>query len=133
MSSENRSTIGKAGLATVNAYRFCKWNASVIDQASAATDAVLGVAAETAATGKQLAVVVSGFVEVDFAAAVAPGTQVTSDGSGKAVAAAVAAPTPNELILGEYCPLPVDGTSSNSTSGARGRILLYDNKAMIKE
>ena len=68
----------------------------------------------------------------DVAAAVAPGTQVTSDANGKAVAAAVQVP-PSELILGEYSPLPVDGTSSNSTSGARGRILLYDNKAMIKE
>ena len=128
--ANNRTTLGKAGASTVNAYRFCVRNALVIDQAAAVTDAVLGVAAETATTGKQLTVIVSGLCEVDFGASVAPGTTLTTDANGKAVAAAAAIPT--EHILGEYCPEPVDGVVAASTSGARGRILLYDNKLTIK-
>ena len=128
--ANNRTVLGKAGASTVNIYRFVKRNALVIDQASAVNDAVLGVAGETAAAGKQLSIIVSGLCEGDFAAAVAPGTTLTTDAEGKAVAAAAAIPT--EHILGEYCPEPVNGVVANSTSGARGRILLYDNKLQIK-
>ena len=128
--SNNRTTLGKAGAGTVNAFRFCKRNALVIDQASTSQDEILGVAAETATTGKQLAIIIEGLCEVDFGAAVAPGTLLTSDANGKAVAAAVAVPT--QLIVGEYCPEPVNGAVANSTSGARGRVLLYSNKMTVK-
>ena len=124
--ANNRTTLGKAGASTVEAYKFVVRNALVIDEAGDGVTA-LGVAAETAATGKQLTIIISGLCEVDFAAAVAPGTHIASDANGEAVAA-----TAGEHILGEYCPEPVNGAVANSTSGARGRILLYSNKMNIK-
>lgn len=124
--ANNRTTLGKAGASAVNAYKFAVRNVLVIDQAGAGVTA-LGVAAESAAAGKQLTVIVSGFCEVDFAASVNPGTLIASDGNGDAVAAVA-----GDHVLGEYCPEPVNGAVSASTSGARGRILLYSNKMTLK-
>ena len=125
--SNNRTTLGKAGAATVNAYRFCVRNALVIDECGVVGITALGVAAETATTGKQLTVIVEGLCEVDFAASIAPGTHIQTDASGKAIAAVA-----TKHILGEYCPEPVNGVVAASTSGARGRVLLYANKMNIK-
>ncbi len=122
----NRTVLGKAGASTVEAFKFVTRNALVIDEAGDGATA-LGVSAETAASGKQLAIVVEGFCEVDFAGAVAPGTHIASDANGEAVAA-----TAGEHILGEYCPAPADGAIANSAAGTRGRILLYGNKMTIK-
>ena len=127
--SNYRSVLGKAGASTVTIYRLCKRNALVIDQAAAGTDEVLGVAGETATTGKQLSIIVEGLCEVDFAEAVAPGSKLTSDANGKAVAAQAAT---SDLIIGEYCPEPVNGAVANSAIGQRGRILLYGNKMTVK-
>lgn len=127
--SNNRSVLGKAGASTVTIYRLCKRNALVIDPAAAGTDEVLGVAGETATTGKQLSIIVEGLCEVDFAEAVAPGTKLSSDANGKAVAATALG---GDLIVGEYCPEPVNGAAANSAIGQRGRILLYANKMTVK-
>lgn len=121
-----QTILGKVGASTVTAFRFCKTNALVIDTASAAGAATLGVAAETAAAGKTVQVNISGFCEVDCAAAFVPGEIVTSDASGKAVGVAV-----GEHILGVYMPEPVDGVIRNSVSGERIRINLFADKKTL--
>ena len=121
-----QTILGKVGASTVTAFRFVKTNALVIDTASAAGAATLGVAAETAAAGKTVQVNISGFCEVDCAAAFVPGEIVTSDANGKAVGVAV-----GEHILGVYMPEPVDGVIRNSVSGERIRINLFANKKTL--
>jgi len=124
--SDNTTILGKAGASAVNAYKFCVYNALVIDQSTSAGAAALGVAVETAAAGENLTVVVSGLFEVDCAASIAPGAPVASDGNGEAVTA-----VSTNHILGVYLPVPVNGVVANSVSGTRIRILVEHTKKNI--
>lgn len=67
---------------------------------TAATDQPIGVAEFDTAIGAICAVIVSGVAKVRAGAAIAPGAnnRITSDASGRAVAAAPAAGTNNGLI-----------------------------------
>ena len=124
--SDVQTILGKVGASTVTAFRFVKTNALVIDPAIAAGAATLGIAVETATTGKTVTVNISGLCEVDCAAAFVPGETVTSDGNGKAVGVAA-----GEHILGVYMPVPVNGVISNSVSGTRIRINLFADKKTL--
>jgi lipopolysaccharide export system protein LptA len=81
--------------------RIVKWGSAdhTVVQATAATDSLIGVAAELdAASGERIDVHLSGVVEVEFGGNVTRGAQITADTSGKAVAAAPAAGVNNGII-----------------------------------
>jgi hypothetical protein len=75
--------------------RFVKFGANddEVVQAAAATDLIVGVSHQPGgvASGERIDVVLSGIAEVDAGGAITRGAKVTSDGNGKAVAAAPAA------------------------------------------
>lgn len=77
--------------------RFVKYSADgVVIQATAATDAIIGVSDSlgAAALGDRVEIYQLGtHLEVDFGGTVARGAEITSDANGKAVAAAPAAGT----------------------------------------
>lgn len=73
--------------------RFVKFSADyTVVQASAATDAIIGVSdcPGGVASGSRVDVVLFGFAELEYGAAVTRGALLTSDASGKAIAAAPA-------------------------------------------
>lgn len=92
---------GTAG-AAISPYRIVKPGAADGEylQAAAATDFLLGVCeAVGPASGERVDVVKSGIADVEFGGTVTRGGPVTSDASGKAVAAAPAAGS-NVRIIG---------------------------------
>lgn len=95
MSSSNATLVKqfKAG-AAIAKYRIVKFGSSDehVVQAAAAADALFGVSVEVGADAAEdrLDVVVAGIAEVEFGGTVTRGALVTSDASGKAVAAAPA-------------------------------------------
>jgi len=121
-----------AGASGVTAYTFVATNGTS-GKVDTATEAVgvgqvaLGVAVNTAAAGKEVSVVVSGFVEVDCLEAMVAGDKVATDTNGLAVKAATA----GDHILGEYAPLPMGADMPDAVSGDRIRILLYQNKMTL--
>lgn len=89
----------KAG-GTVSPSRFVKFDGNGdIVQAAAATDSIIGVSQRgiTANSGERIDVIKSGIAEVEFGGNVTRGGQVTSDASGKAVAAAPATGVNNRV------------------------------------
>lgn len=91
-----------ATAAVIEAYRIVKFDATVktsVLKAAAATDAPVGVSegVDTAASGR-VDVVMTGLTKVTAGAAYNPGTYLTSDASGRAVAAAPAAGVNNGII-----------------------------------
>ncbi len=96
--------LNKAGTAegAISAYRIVKPGAADGGylQAAAATDFLTGVCESVApASGERLDVVKSGIADVEFGGTVTRGGPVTSDASGKAVAAAPGAGS-NVRIIG---------------------------------
>lgn len=86
----------------IAAYRIVKWSAdSTVVQAAAATDALIGISTRiaAAASGDRTDIVRSGIAEVEYGGNVTRGDPLTSDSSGKAVAAAPAAGS-NARIIG---------------------------------
>lgn len=81
--------------------RLVKWTATdgVVAQASAATDKIAGVVdyPNGAADGERVDVVLFGIADVEYGGTVAAGAPVTSDASGKAVAAAPATGVNNDV------------------------------------
>jgi len=81
--------------------RFVKFgsNDGEVVQAAAATDSIIGVCVQPggAASGDRCDVQLGGIAEVEFGGSVTRGGPVTSDGSGKAVAAAPAQGVNNRL------------------------------------
>lgn len=74
--------------------RFVKYSADgVVVQAAAATDAIIGVSdcPGGVASGARVDIVLFGMTEIEYGGAVTRGGWITSDASGKAVAAAPAA------------------------------------------
>lgn len=84
----------------IPAFRICKFSAlDTVTLATAATDASMGINGEVApATGERADVVRSGIAYVEAGAAVAQGAPVTSDSTGRGVAAAPAAGVNNRVI-----------------------------------
>jgi hypothetical protein len=81
--------------------RIVKFDASdtTVVQGAAATDALIGVAAELdVASGERVDVHMVGAVEVEYGGAVTRGDLLTSDANGKAVTAAPAAGVNNGVI-----------------------------------
>lgn len=128
--AENQSILAIAGAAGTTAFTFVATGAAGVADVSSSVAPTLvgcmGVAYTTSAAGKEVNVVVSGFCDVECAAVLPPGASVTNDATGKAVAAVGGAT--NDIIYGEYAPLPVSGVRPSSVSGERIRILLYQNK-----
>lgn len=88
--------------ATINPYRIVKFDSAdaTVIQASAATDAVLGVANVLGAqSGDRVDVCLIGIADCEFGGAVIRGAFLTSDANGKAVAAAPGAGV-NARIVG---------------------------------
>ncbi len=85
-------------------------NDGEIAQASAATDKIAGVVDYPggALDGQRVDVVLFGIADVDFGGTVPPGSDVTSDANGKAVAAAPAAGV-NNAIAGRALTSAVSG------------------------
>ena len=91
-----------ATAAAIEAYRIVKFDGTTktsVLKAAAATDAPVGVSEgiDTAASGR-VDVVLSGLAKVTAGAAFNPGAYLTSDASGRAVAAAPAAGTNNGIV-----------------------------------
>lgn len=91
-----------ATAAVIEAFRIVKFDGTTktaVLKASAATDAPIGVAEgiDIAASGR-VDVVMSGLAKVVAGAAFNPGAYLTSDASGRAVAAAPAAGTNNGIV-----------------------------------
>ncbi|MBF0415602.1 MAG: DUF2190 family protein [Magnetococcales bacterium] len=94
-------TVAFTAGATINPNRIVKFDAtdSVVIQAAAATDAILGVANYLgAATGDRVDVCLVGLADVEYGGAITRGALLTSDANGKAVAAAPAAGVNNRII-----------------------------------
>lgn len=87
--------------AAVAKHRIVKFHSvdGAVVAAAAATDLSIGVSAELdAASGERVDVVKSGITLVEFGGTVTRGDPLTSDASGKAVAAAPAAGVRNRII-----------------------------------
>lgn len=86
------ATITKHRLVKITGQKTCA-------QAAAVSDAILGVADSLgAATGETLDVILDGVAVVELGGTVTVGALLTSDASGRAVAAAPAAGTNNRVI-----------------------------------
>lgn len=91
-----------ATAAVIEAFRIVKFDGTVktsVLKAAAAADAPIGVAEgiDIAASGR-VDVVITGLAKVTAGAAFSPGSYLTSDASGRAVAAAPAAGTNNGIV-----------------------------------
>lgn len=87
--------------AAIAAYRIVKMGAAdaTVVQGAAATDFLMGVCTEiAAASGGRADVHIAGIADVEFGGTVTRGDEVTSDATGKAVAAAPAAGVNNRII-----------------------------------
>lgn len=86
--------------AAINAFRLVKFSAAeTVVLAAAATDSIIGVCNEVApAINERCDIVVEGIAFVEAGAAVALGTPVTADASGRGVTAAPAAGVNNRVI-----------------------------------
>lgn len=103
--------------AAVAAYRLVAMASdTTVQQGAASTDLLIGVSHELpAVSGERLDVALQGIVEVEFGGTVPRGTKITSDASGKAIAAAPAAGVKAQIAgiaLGSY------------VNGDRGLVLL---------
>ena len=129
--SEQKTILGKAGASALPAYSIVVPNGAdpgVLDAASAATDVNFGVVQNAPDSGGEALVAIEGFTLVDTASDLDPYEEITSNGSGLAIAVTAGA---SNTALGYYCPEPVDGAVSSSTSGDRVRVYLYSYKGNI--
>lgn len=86
---------------TINPYRIVKWHSAdgQVVQGAAVGDALMGVTGRFgAASGERLDVVRAGIAEVEYGGSVTRGQPLTSNGDGKAVAAAPSAGVNNRII-----------------------------------
>lgn len=125
--SDQNTILGKAGASALAAYSIVVNNAGVLDTASVATDQAFGVVLNSPDSGAEALVAVEGFSLVDFGGVVQPYADITTNGSGQAVAA-----TATDLIIGFYAPEPVDGAVSATVSGDRARVYLHSYKGNVK-
>jgi len=130
MSENNHSLISIAGEAITKA-RFVKRDATdneQIDLADTKGEFCLGVATEAASgAGKQLAIVVAGFVDVEAGGSLTAYDDITTDAAGKAIQT----DANSQKILGYYAPLPINSTmgpSTDATSGELVRCYIFANK-----
>lgn len=91
-----------ATAAAIEASRFVKFDGTdktKVLKAAAATDAIVGVSQETVATAasERISITHLGVVRITAGAAFNPGALLTSDSSGRAVAAAPSAGTNNRV------------------------------------
>jgi hypothetical protein len=87
--------------AAINAFRIVKFGTTddFVVQGAAVGDALIGVVEGVApAAGERCDVVMAGIAEITLGGTVARGAALTSDGTGRAVAAAPAGGTNNSLI-----------------------------------
>lgn len=86
--------------AAITAFRMVKFSAAeTVVPAAAATDSIIGVANEVAAaSGERQDVVLAGIAFVEAGAAVTIGALITSDASGRGVAAAPGAGVNNRIV-----------------------------------
>lgn len=95
----NRNYMAEAAIAAYRIVKFGTADGNVL-QAAAATDLSIGVMESVGpASGERCDVVKSGIADVEFGGAVTRGGPVTSDASGRAVAAAPAAGS-NVRVIG---------------------------------
>lgn len=104
----------------INGYRLVKFGAADggVLQASAATDALIGVAKpldEAYASGDRLEVVRAGIAEVEYGGTVTRGDNLTSDANGKAITAAY-----GEQIIGRAEVSGVSGDIGSVMIGSAG-------------
>ncbi len=96
--------VNKAGLSTAamsTQYVIVKYTADPenFDVATAATDNFAGITQNTVdASGKTLSIAVSGISPITFGGTVTPGQDLTSDATGRGVAAAPGAGVNNDII-----------------------------------
>ncbi|NCJ06678.1 DUF2190 family protein [Synechococcales cyanobacterium C] len=104
--------------ADIAPFRIVKFSTTddLVVQAAAATDALLGVVELGAATGERVDVITHGIAEVEYGGTVTRGALLTSDTSGRAVAAAPATGVNNRII-------GIAGVSG--VSGDVGSVILY--------
>ena len=118
--SEQKTILGKAGASALTAFTIVVNNSGVLDEASDATAVALGVVQNAPAASGEALVAIEGFTLVNFAGVVQPYGEITTNGTGEAVAV-----TASDLAIGYYCPEPVGGAVSATASGDRARICLY--------
>ena len=82
----------------VGEYRICKLGSSddQASEASAATDILLGVSTQSATTGQQFGLAMSGIADVEYGGTVTRGEYLTSDADGNAVGTT----TGNNFVIG---------------------------------
>lgn len=86
MTVENTNSVTMTAGAAVTKGRYVKMSGGDVIHATAGTDGIIGVAAETAASGAALNVYLfGGKVEVEASAAISAGDNVTATTDGKAV------------------------------------------------
>lgn len=93
----NKGFVAGAAIAAKRIVKFGSADNAVI-QAAAVSDALIGVADLAAASGDHVTVVMGGIAIVEYGGTITRGGHVTSDASGKAVAAAPGAGTNNRVI-----------------------------------
>lgn len=86
--------------AAISAKRIVKFDASdtTVIQAAAAGDSSIGVCDLAASTGQEVDVFMSGVAIVEYGGTITRGQLLTSDATGRAVAAAPAAGTNNRIV-----------------------------------
>ena len=130
MAENNHSLISIAGEAITKS-RFVKRDATDnerVDLADTKGEFCLGVATDAASgAGKQVSVVLGGFVDVEAGGALTAYDDVTTDANGKAIKT----DANSQKILGYYAPLPVDGLMGPSTDAVDGQLVrcyIFPNK-----
>ena len=125
--SEQKTILGKAGTSALTAFTIVVNNSGVLDEASSSTAQALGVVQNAPVASGEALVAVEGFTLVNFGGAVNPYADITTNGTGQAVAA-----TTSDLVIGFYAPEPVDGAVSATASGDRARVYLHSYKGNVK-
>lgn len=130
MSAENHSLISISSEA-ITKNRFVKRDGGDnerLDQCDTKGEYALGVATETVdAAGKQLGVVIGGFVDVEAGSNLVAYDDITTDDDGTAIVT----DANSQKILGYYAPLPVNGAMGPGTDAAAGdlvRCYIFANK-----
>ena len=115
-------------------YKFVKRDAADnerIDQADAKGEFCLGVAMDTTAgAGENVAIVISGFVEVLSGGSMVAYDDIITQNDGTALAS----DANGQRLLGYYAPAPINGVmgpDTDAVSGDRIRIFLYPNKQVV--
>ena len=124
--SDQKTILGKAGTSALTAFTIVVNNSGVLDTAADDEVVALGVVQNAPAASGEALVAIEGFTLVNFGGVVQPYGEITTNGTGEAVAV-----TASDLAIGYYCPEPVDGAVSATASGDRARVCLYSYKGNI--